>query len=89
MSAVWQEELGDGAHEEGLAEKLFHPCQEGGLTFVAVDGAGRPELLHYLILSRLDWPGRLASDRAATELLRWAVKVMAGQSAAEVGWLGW
>ena len=25
MSAVWQEELGDGAHEEGLAERLFRP----------------------------------------------------------------
>ena len=30
MSAVWQEELGDGAHEEGLAKRLFHPFQEGG-----------------------------------------------------------
>lgn len=70
MSALWQEELGDGAHEEGRAKRLFHPFQEGRLTFVAVDGAGRRELLHYLLLSRPDWPGRLASDRAATELLR-------------------
>jgi hypothetical protein len=72
MSAVWQEELGDGANEEGLAERPFHPFQEGGLTFVAVDDDGRPELLCYLPLSRLGWPGCLASDRAATELRRWA-----------------
>jgi len=32
MSAVWQEELGDGANEEGLAERPFHQFQEGGLT---------------------------------------------------------
>ena len=38
MSEVWQEELGDGAHE-GLAKRLFHPFQEGSLTFVAVDSA--------------------------------------------------
>jgi hypothetical protein len=57
MSAVWQEELGDGAHEEGLARRLFHPFHESGLTFVAVDGAGQPELLHYWLLSRPDWPG--------------------------------
>ena len=69
MSAVWQEELGDGAHE-GLANRLFCPFQEGGLTFVAVDRAGRPKLLHYLLLSRPDWPGRLDSDRAAAEPFR-------------------
>ena len=40
MSAVWQEELGDGAHEEGLAERIFRPFQEGGLTPAAVDGRG-------------------------------------------------
>jgi hypothetical protein len=79
MPAVWQEELGDGAHEEGLAKRVFHPFQEGGLTFVAVDGAGCPGLLHYLLLSRPDWPGRLASDRAATELLRWAATLTAHQ----------
>lgn len=32
MSAVSQEELGDGPNEKGLAERPFHPFQEGGLT---------------------------------------------------------
>jgi hypothetical protein len=34
---------------------------------VAVDGAGRPEVLHYLLLMRPGRPRCLASDRAATE----------------------
>jgi len=69
VPTVWQEELGEGAYEEGRAKRLFHPFHEGGLAFVAVDGAGHPELLHYWLLSRPDWPGRLASGRAASELL--------------------
>jgi len=39
---------------------------------VAVDGAGRLEWYCYLPLMRPGWPGYLASDRATTELFRYA-----------------
>jgi hypothetical protein len=53
---------------------------EAAQPAVAVDGAGRPELLHSLPWMRPGWPMRLARDRTATEPRAVRCRAVAGMA---------